>query len=57
MKKRFIRVYYSGYIEKEIPIGATDDEIYEIRQDFFDLTPEEIGKCMTEDDWGIYPDA
>ncbi|MDR2659793.1 MAG: hypothetical protein LBC27_07395 [Spirochaetaceae bacterium] len=56
MDKKFIRVYFSGYVEKEIPKGATEDEIYEIRQNFFDLTPEDIGKCMTEYDWRIYPD-
>lgn len=56
MAERFIRMYYSGYVDKEIPEGATDDEIYEIRQDFLDLTPQEIGKCMTEDDYLIFPD-
>lgn len=54
MAKRFMRVFYSGYVDREIPLDATEDEIDAIRQGFFDLTPEEIGKWMTEDDCQTY---
>jgi hypothetical protein len=56
MDKQFIRVYFSGYVEKEIPEGMTDiDEIYDIKEELCaTLTAEEIGCCMTEDDYKIF---
>jgi hypothetical protein len=44
----------SGYVDKEITNYAAEDDIDELRHNFFDLTPEEIGKWMTEDDWQIH---
>jgi len=57
MAKQVIRVYFSGYVDKEIPEGINDiDEIYNIKEELcFNLTAEDIGRCMTEDDWQVYP--
>ena len=57
MSKQVIRVYFSGYIEKEIPENMTDiDKIYDIKEELCaTLSLEDIGRCMTEDDWQVYP--
>jgi len=57
MEKRVIRVYFSGYVDKEIPDDMTDgEEIYEVKEELCaTLTAEDIGRCMTEDDWLVYP--
>lgn len=55
MDKQVIRVYFSGYVDKEIPEGITDEEIYVIKEELCaTLTEEDIGRCMTEDDWQVY---
>jgi hypothetical protein len=56
MDKKVIRVYFSGYVDKEIPEDMEDiDEIYDIKEELCaTLTPEDIGRCMTEDDWQVY---
>jgi CRISPR/Cas system-associated endonuclease Cas3-HD len=57
MEKQVIRLYFSGYIEKEIYEETEDiNKIYEIKEALTaSLTPEEVGCCMTEDDWQVYP--
>jgi len=57
VSKQVIRVYFSGYVDKEIPEGIEDiDEIYDIKEELCaTLTAEDIGRCMTEDDWQVYP--
>jgi hypothetical protein len=59
MTEKSIRVYFSGYIEKDIPKGLTDiNKIFDIKEDFAaSLTPKDIGRYMTEDDWQIYPNG
>jgi hypothetical protein len=57
MEKRVIRVYFSGYVEKEVPAGTKWEEIYDIKEELCaSLTAEDIGKCMTEDDYHVFPD-
>jgi hypothetical protein len=56
MDKKVIRIYYSGYLEREIPKGTTDDGIHEMRLNLWDaFTKQEIEKCITEDDWAVLP--
>jgi hypothetical protein len=57
MEKQVIRVYFSGYVEKEMPEEMKDiNKIYDIKEQLTaTLTPQEIGLCMTEDDWRVYP--
>jgi hypothetical protein len=57
MDKKVIRVYFSGYVDKELPENMEDpDKIYEIKEELCaTLTAEDIGRCMTEDDWQVYP--
>jgi len=57
MDRQVIRVYFSGYVEKELPENMKDlDKIYDIKEELCaTLTPEDIGLCMTEDDWQVYP--
>ena len=56
MNKKVIRVYFSGYVDKEIPEDMEDiDEIYDVKEELCaTLTPEDGGRCMTEDDWQVY---
>lgn len=57
MERRVIRVYFSGYVEKEVPQGTPQDDIYDIKEELCAaLTAEDIGKCMTEDDYRVFPD-
>jgi len=54
MEKQTIRVYFSGSVDKEIPRGLSMDEISKMKEEMCaSLTPEEIGTCMTEDDWNV----
>jgi hypothetical protein len=57
MEKQVIRVYFSGYVDRKIPEGMENiNEIFDIKEQFTDsLAPQEIGLCMTEDDWLVYP--
>jgi hypothetical protein len=56
MVERYIRVYFSGYIDKEIPGGIDENKIYAIKEELCaSLTPEKIGIYMEEDDWRVLP--